>query len=411
MTSIVATSDPDAEGGLTGAHLLVVFVCALGFGFDLAEVSLGGALAPIFAAAPYRLAPGALGWLVSAVYVGSILGAPAGGLLWARLGYRRTLGSLAAWLAITSLAAALCASPAQLAWIRLLSGLALGAYPPLVIAYIREVTPPRRRGLTLFGVCAIAYLVPPAAIFALRTLTAAQPLGIEGWRWLFLLGAAAGLAAALGGFRLPEVHGTRRATGQVAGHPSHGRRRDLARRLAFIGALYFLIPWATVGLPMVTGPALLSRGVNLSDTLAYVAAAAAGPAISTLAIGLFVDRLPRRGVMAICGLLMLAGVAAFFTLPAPAAMAAAAIVVSALGSTYMAAMTLFGAELFPPSHAPWATALAWTGNRVGAALAPLVLLTLVQGGRASAVVSIIGLALAAGVSLLVLAPEPWRSRT
>jgi MFS transporter, putative metabolite:H+ symporter len=392
----------DPQGRLTSEQLLIAVVCAVAFGLDLAEVGLGSALSAVFASPPHRLGSGSLGGLVAAVYVGSIVGAPVGAWLWRRLGYRKAFGWLLVWLAATSIAAALSPTWVQLTGARFLSGLSLGAYPPLMVAYIREVAPPGRRGLLLSVVCGFAYLAPPLCLIALRALTATHPFGVEGWRWPFAATAPLCLAAAAAFRRLPEPPRRTPTADHLIVDPPPASRLDA--RMICLGLIYFLIPWAGVGFPIVTGPALLARGVSLSGALGYVSAAAAGPFISTVLTGLFLDRVRRRPVLIVCAGLMLIGIAVFFELQAGAALAAVVIGVSALNSTYIAVMTLFGAELFRTDQAPRATSLAWAFNRLGAALAPVLLLALLRSQGAAMVVALVGFALVGGMALVVATP-------
>src|SRR5271154_527521 len=223
----MAGAYPDEALRLTRRHLVVAVVCAFAFGVDLSEVSLGGALSTIFTGPPYGLRGFFLGSLVAAVYVGSVAGAPLGAGLWGRLGYRWTFALLMVWLALTSALPAVSSTSFELTGARLLSGLSLGAYPPLMVAYIREVAPARRRGFLLSLTCALAYLAPPLCLIVVRTLTMARPLGIEGWRWLFAGVTPLCLAAAAAYLWLPEGtsgSSVRSATSDAVGNG--GRRRS-----------------------------------------------------------------------------------------------------------------------------------------------------------------------------------------
>ena len=178
---------------LTVLHAFAALLCAVGFGIDLMEISVGNALSAVFSAPPYALSPRPLAWLLSSVYVGAVIGAPLLGWAADRSGLRRTLMVTLLWLGVTSSLAAAGSSPQWLTVFRFLSGVALGAYPPLMIAYLTAIAPPRYRGVVIFWVCGAAYLAPPVAIFLIRWLTPVQPFGIEGWRWPFALAGAGAL--------------------------------------------------------------------------------------------------------------------------------------------------------------------------------------------------------------------------
>ena len=426
----------DAQG-LGPAHGLLVALCALTFAVDLSEMALGGALSAIFSAPPHRLDPASLSWLVASAYVGAIVGAPVLGWVADRRGVKRTLTVVTLWLAVTSLLAAVSRDAGQLAWARLASGLALGAYPPLMIAYLTDIAPRKHRGLMVFAVCALAYLGPPAAIFGIRALGSAPPLGLEAWRWPFAVSALLCLMTGLGFLAAPEAPRWLAAKGRLSealaacARLSSDRKtgslaldmpdcvqsaelepiiaapriEDFPRRLGFVAALYFLLPWAGVAFPLVIGPILLARGFDLSQALFYVGVATFGPTLGAVLAGGFIDRAPRPVALAVCSLLMAAAAALFFQTHDPILLAMAVCGFGVLTAVYIPTLTLYGAELFSADTRSRATTLAWALNRAASALAPIVLLPWVRGGQTRPVELVIVSALALGV--LVLA---WRPR-
>ena len=285
---------------LTRLHLLVLGIGAVGFSFDLMEVALGNVLSAVFSVPPYGLSAAELSRLLSAMYLGAILGAPAAGWLADRHGRRLALMAVLAVLAVTSLGAAASRGAGELFAARFLSGLALGAYPPLLITFLTDILPARHRGRSILIVAGLAALGPVAAVFLVRWLTPLEPLGIEGWRWCFLLGSVgSGLAAAA--FRLlPESprwlaardgDGALAAVARFEASPPIGRTGAVApsaaaasrvsvtsprRRLALFGALFFLSPWAVVAFPLLMGAVLIEKGYRLSDSLLYVGIIPAG---------------------------------------------------------------------------------------------------------------------------------------
>ena len=344
--------------------VLATILCAVGFALDLMEITLSNALAAVFSAPPYSLRPGQLSLLLACVYAGAAIGAPTLGWLADRRGLQKVLMLTLLWLGLTSVLAVVSASFTWFATFRFLSGLALGAYPPLMIAYLTTVAPPRYRGMLIFMVCAVAYLAPPVTIFAIRYLTPLQPFGIEAWRWPFAVGGCLALLVGAGFVRLPEA---------VRASPT-ARKAPQTRRFAFIATLYFLHPWATVAFPLLTGPVLLQKGVGLTDTLLYIGAAAMGPAIGTLLGGLIIDRVSRRVAMVACCCLMLVAAALFFVAEVPIGLLIAVVSYGVGVALYSPSMTLYGAEIFPAASRASATASAWALNRVASAIVPFALL-------------------------------------
>ena len=418
---------------LTRLHVLAAMICAVGFGIDLAEISLGNALSAVFSAAPYRLSPLPLAWILSGVYVGAVIGAPLVARVSERCGLGRALQWLLLWLAMTSWLVAAGSNAAGLGTFRALSGIALGAYPPLMIAYLTEIAPPRLRGRLIFFTCAVAYLAPPIAVLVIRGLTPLTPLGIEGWRWPFIAGGVCALAAAMGFKLIPESPrwllaqralttadaACRKFERSPALHrgahvhresPPHGSmerkpllpRRHLKRPLPFIASLYVLHPWATAAFPLLTGPVLLERGLKLTDTLLLIAMGAVGPAVGTWLGGLWVDRLDRRVTLLGCAALMLLCVILFFGAHLSAGLLLAVMLFGVGVALYTPAMTLYGAELLPTRSRTRTTANAWAFNRLAAALVPILLLPLLHAAGPLALCAIVCAALTASALLVSL---------
>lgn len=418
---------------LTVLHATAAALCVVGFGIDLMEISMGNALSAVFSAPPYLLSPRSLGWLLASVYIGAAIGAPLLGWVADRSGLRRALALTLVWLGLTSSLAAASASPEWLMAFRFLSGVALGAYPPLMIAYLTAIAPPRYRGVVIFWVCGVAYLAPPVAIFMIRWLTPLQPFSIEGWRWPFALAGLCALLVGVAFTRIPESvrwllamrrdaaaeevcrrfensrpvwrsapGGPRQVSGGARGNaggegaiatsqPASGAQ--LKRRFAFVAVLYFLHPWAVVAFPLLTGPILLARGYNLTDTLLYIGLATFGPAVSTLTVGPLIDRVERRVSLSLCCVLMLFAVAMFFTLDGPVMLTISVVAFGVGVALYSAVMTMYGAELFPAFSRARATSSAWAGNRIGSVLVPIVMLPLLHESGSLTVAVVIALVL------------------
>ena len=428
---------------VTALHAAAIVLCALGFMFDLLEIALGSVLSAVFSTPPHVVPAQQLSLLLSSVYIGAIVGAPLLGWVADRHGRRNTLMGILLWLALMSLGAALSDDVSTLTVCRGLAGLALGAYPPIMMAYLTDMLPPSRRGMLSFVTFAIASLGPVLGIFMIRWLTPLQPLGLEAWRWGFLVGGA---GAALFGllFRsLPESPRWLQAKGRHAeaeqacqafersrvvlatapGKTAPTREDEHVaaelsqstpgkKRWAMVGTLFLLSPWSTVAFPLLTGAILSQKGFKISDTLLYVGLSSFGPLVGALLASTVVDRIERRVALVGCAAAMLASGIWFINSDAALWLIVSSVLFSFFGFLYISTINLYGAELFPTSTRASAISGAWALNRLGAAAAPLVLIPLLRnGGGPSAMFAVIAATLVGTIVLLAMAPRGQQRRS
>ena len=188
----------------TRTHAAIVFVSALGLVSDVMEAALSNVLSALFTTPGQPVAGFQLPLLLASVFIGGAIGAPLLGIFADRFGRCAALSSTLLVLTVTSLFAA---SGSDLGWLtmwRILSGLALGAFPPLAVAYLSDILPPKRRGAAILIWGAIGFLGAPGVIFLVRWLTPLQPLGIEGWRWALIAGGGMSFVTGLLFMLLPE---------------------------------------------------------------------------------------------------------------------------------------------------------------------------------------------------------------
>lgn len=423
------------NASMSALHIAAVFLCAIGFAIDLSEFAVGNALSAIFSKGPAALPPIALALLVGAAYAGAAVGAPLFGLLADRHGFRRMLVFLLVWLGAATVAAAASRTALELTSARFVAGLALGGYPPLMIAYLGDIAPLGKRGRMIFWACAIAYLGPPAMIFGIRWLTPLEPFGLEGWRCALGVAGILAFGAAVGLRALPEVpHGLRvndravQAEGaleRLSVQRTRQRRfpngsvdlgvdgadpdaadwsRAVRRRLVLYAAGYVTVAIGTVAFPLVTGPVLLSRGVSLNDALYYVGLGSLGPFLGTLMAGTFIDGISRRAALVSSASMMLAAVVLFFSSPDTAALIVAVLAFAIGMALYLPTIAAVGTETFPRRVRGVASASGWASNRVAAALTPLVVLPLARIGQVQLVETIIFASILATIALVSI-PE------
>ena len=411
---------------LAGTHILIAAVGAIGLFLDIAELALSNALSAIFSAPGQALQPYQLPLLLASVFIGGSLGAPLLGRLADRWGRRAALVAALLILASTSVLGAMSEGVGELTVARLLSGLAIGAWPPLLTAYLVEMLPARRRGRLAFMCAAVGLLGAPAVVFFIRALAPVGPLGQEPWRWALILGAGGSLAAAglfallpesprwlLAKGRLPEAMAVlRRLGGEGAGPPPPPEKpaersawgswsREHRSRAILVAAVYFLSPWATIGFPLLSGAVLMKKGFSLSDSLFYSGITQFGPALGTFLIALVVDRCERRSTLIVLGGAMALLGLVFAASEAPGALMASGTAFLLTSVVFVCVLGVYVAELFPVTLRAGATTGTWAVSRIASALVPLALLPLLRGYGPLAMFAVVAAALVACLGLLI----------
>ena len=182
---IEAKTAQRASGRARPAYMLLVsLVAALGgmmFGFDIAIIS--GA-AP-FVQEHFQLNELQLGWGVSSLLAGCMLGAMFAGRLADALGRKRTLVSIALVFAFTSVLTAIAPAFSWFVAARIVGGLAVGAASMVSPLYIAEVSPYAMRG-RMVALNQLAITTGILVSYLINYLL--RGAGPDNWRWMFASG-------------------------------------------------------------------------------------------------------------------------------------------------------------------------------------------------------------------------------
>jgi AAHS family 4-hydroxybenzoate transporter-like MFS transporter len=182
--------------GFNLALLIWSFLATLSDGFELS--ALGFAVPHI--SEEWHVAPGDMGWMLSASLFGMFFGAPLFGAIGDRYGRRPAIviGCLA--FGITTLAIAGAHSIGQITVLRFIAGLGMGGLLPNTIALSSELSPRRLRARLV-----ILMFMGITLGSSLPGLIAAWVVPAHGWQAIFVIGGVgATLIGILLAFALPE---------------------------------------------------------------------------------------------------------------------------------------------------------------------------------------------------------------
>lgn len=181
-------------------HRRVLTGSGIGWALDAMDVGL---ISFVIAALVehWGISKGESGLIASIGFAGMAVGASLGGLLADRLGRRQVFALTLLVYGLATGASALVGGIALLLVLRFFVGLGLGAELPVASTYVSEFAPARIRGrviVILEAFWAVGWTA--AAVIGYFVV----PLGPDGWRWAFALGAVPAVYALIVRWGLPE---------------------------------------------------------------------------------------------------------------------------------------------------------------------------------------------------------------
>lgn len=205
MTTTSTTSAADLTARLdylpfTKKHRKVLVGSGLGWAFDAMDVGLITYIIAVLST-QWDLSAGQKSWIVSAGFIGMALGATLGGTLADRIGRKNVFTLTLIVYGVATGASAFAGGVLPLIILRVIVGLGLGAELPIASTLVSELSPKRLRGsivVWLEAFWAAGWIL--AAIIGFYVV----PLGDNGWRWAFAIGAIPALYAVILRWSIPE---------------------------------------------------------------------------------------------------------------------------------------------------------------------------------------------------------------
>lgn len=180
-------------------HRRVLAVVLIVYAFEFADQSAVGVAASAIRTHLDVTIEG-LALAISATFLGVAIGATGGGWLSDRIGRKRLMVVGLVGMCVFSGLTVFAFDLASLVFLRVITGLAMGAAYLAATVYLAEIIPARRRGFAL-ALCAIMGSLGAMAIAYIARFTI--PLGDLGWRIVFAAGLV-GLLVLPVALRLPE---------------------------------------------------------------------------------------------------------------------------------------------------------------------------------------------------------------
>jgi putative MFS transporter len=385
----------------------LVILLSLGGCFEIYDLFLTGYIAPglnrsglLTTTTQAFFGFSGIGAFVAATFAGLFVGTFFLGFLADRFGRRSIFTyALLGYTAATVVMACQTTSGGVLLW-RFIAGIGIGVEIITIDAYITELVPSWMRGRAFAINQAVMFTSVPVVALLSWWLVPLSPYGIEGWRWVVLIGAAGSMIIWVLRLLVPESplwlarHGRTEeaikilaaleaSASAVAARPQKTAEVLPLHATAQAGfADLFRPPYVSlVVLFMVFNfcqafgfygfanwvPALLvEKGITVTKSLQYSFIVAFAYPIAPLLAASFADRIERKWI--ICGASVAIGAfgMAFSQFTEPALLILCGVLITAANTTLSYAYHAYQTEVFPTSIRARASGLVYSMSRISA---------------------------------------------
>ena len=408
----------------TRIHRHATIIAGIGSFFDLFDIFLAGVLGTVLTQ-QFHLTRAALPPIIGSSFVGMFFGATLLGRYADRAGRRRAfLVNLGIYSAFTLLGAFSINVP-MLIVTRFLAGIGIGAELPLVDAYLSELLPARHRGRYTAWAYTLGFFGIPAAGFLARMLVPQQPLGIDGWRWLFVVGSLGAAIVWAMRSKLPESPRWLESVGRVPEAdaivarmereaealgplvppeadevPASGRERYRAifgpryrGRTLMLCVFHIFQTVGYYGFGTLVPTVLAAKGYSIVTSLTFTSLTFIGyPVGSALSLPI-VERVDRRWlIVGSAALMSVFGLAMGFA-SAPAVILAMGFLYTTTSNIFSNALHIFQVEIFPTFARATAAGTAYGLSRLSTGAMPFVLVPVLDRWGPGAMFAVIAAAL------------------
>ena len=378
---------------LTRAHWRLTIVVGLGLFFDVFDVFLAGVLGTVLVKS-FRVTPAQLPAVLGSSFLGMFVGSTVIGSIADRVGRRPAFLFNLGVYSLFTLAAAFSPNAPTLIAARFLAGVGLGAQMPLSDAYLSEVLPARVRGQMIALAYTIGFCGVPVVGLSARVLVPLRIAGVEGWRWLFVLGSLGGVVVWALQRHLVESPRWLQESRRAAPVPFQSLFAPAVRGRTIM--LYVFQIFQTAGyygfgtmVPLV----LASKGFSVLTSLSYTTIAFLGYPIGS-ALSLFViERVERRVLIVLSAIGMAAFGLALGVAASALAIAAFGILYTLVSNVFSNAFHVLQGEIFPTAIRGRAAGSAYGLSRLSSAAMPFVLLPVLTRYGAGAMFALIAAAM------------------
>lgn len=367
------------------------------------------------------------GTFVFATFAGLWVGTLLLGQVADRLGRRKVFTWSLVWYMVCSVIMAFQTTGFSLVIWRFIAGIGLGIELVTIDAYIAELIPRRERGRAFSTNQFITYCAVPVVAFLAWQLVPLRPLGLDGWRWVVLVGSIGAVLVWWIQLGIPESprwlakHGYNEEAERVTSAIEAGVQAELGRplpepvpepaeaestgslaeafappyreRTVMLSIFNFAQTIGFYGFAAWVPTLLIARGVHVTASLEYAFIIAIANPFGPLLGTLFSDRIERKWQIAGGAAGMLVAMTVFANLNSPTWLIGFGVLFTLCANVMSYSFHNYQAELFPTRIRARAVGFVYSWSRLSAAFAGLAIGYFLHIGGVGAVAVFIGIAM------------------
>ncbi|NNG38830.1 MFS transporter [Flexivirga sp. ID2601S] len=411
---------------VTRLHWVATGVIGLGLFFDAYENFLAGTISVVLKN-QFDLGGDQLKWLLASAFIGQFLGAILMGRFADRVGRRSAFMVNLLFYSTFSLLGAFSPNATFLVVTRFFAGIGIGAEYALGDSYLSDILPKNARGRLISWAYTVSFLGVPAVGFLARWLTPLQPLGIDGWRYLFVIGSIGSVVVWFVRRGLPESPRWLETQGRTAeadaittrfeqqaiaeGHqladpdpalkPPRAQqisirslfRPPYTRRSVMLWLMSALEVFGYYGFGTVAPLALVAKGYSVTSSLLFVALSYLGYPLGSILAVPIVERVERKvlvvstaGLMAVFGLW-------FGLADGRTQIILAGFLYSVASNLFSNAYHVYLADSYPTAIRGTAAGIAYSLSKLVTAFLPFILLPVLDNHGSGPVFAVVAAAM------------------
>ena len=346
--------------------------------------------------------------LVSATFAGMLIGTQGLAPLSDYFGRRTVFTTALVWYCLATLGMALQTTDTGLVVWRFLAGIGIGVEFVTIDTYLSELVPVERRGAAFAFTSLIGTTAYPITAFLAWALVPYAPFGVDGWRWVAIIGASGAIIAWILRLGIPESprwlaqHGRTAEAERIMGMiearviAHHGRdlppphalddeieeqpgsyaemfRPPYRDRTIMLIVFQLLQTVGYYGFTSWVPTLLLAQGINITKSLLYTIIIAAANPCGALAATWFADKCERKWQLAFSALSIAVFGIIFSQQTSPLGIIVIGVIIAFSNTVLAYSLHAYQSELYPTRVRARAVGFTYGFSRLSTIFIPFMI--------------------------------------